>query len=107
MEEKPKRVPKAEKVAANPHYRASIAAVLAGFETRCEAERHSGALKRHARGSLAAAIKLRCIECCDGTTRGVKECNSVACPMWIHRPYQFEHHKRPESRQVAPDSELS
>lgn len=40
------------------------------------------------------AIRLKCLDCCCGATKEVRECLSHACPLWLfrmkHRPKQAE-----------------
>lgn len=38
--------------------------------------------------SKVAAIKAKCIECCNLDRRMVAECNIEGCPLWRFRPYQ-------------------
>lgn len=44
--------------------------------------------------SRPAAIKLKCMQCMGGVDAPkvpalIRECATVACPLWPHRPYQF------------------
>lgn len=39
-------------------------------------------------GSMKAAVKMNCIECtCDQSVE-IKECQILACPLWMLRPYK-------------------
>lgn len=43
---------------------------------------------RVAKGSLKAAIKLKCIDCSGGSKKEVALCPCVACPLYTVRPYR-------------------
>jgi hypothetical protein len=38
--------------------------------------------------SKAAAVKAKCIECCNFQKAEVKRCDIEGCPLWRYRPYQ-------------------
>jgi hypothetical protein len=40
------------------------------------------------RGSLKAAIKLKCLDCCNFDRKEVKYCACPECPLWLVRPFQ-------------------
>ena len=40
------------------------------------------------RGSMRQAIKAHCLECCGWQRNEVRDCTSIACPLWDYRPYQ-------------------
>ncbi len=40
------------------------------------------------KGSLPAAIKLMCLDCCAWEKREVRDCVIHWCPLYPHRPYQ-------------------
>lgn len=40
------------------------------------------------KGSLRAAIKLNCLDCCNWQTSEIKQCGIEGCPMYPHRPYK-------------------
>lgn len=37
------------------------------------------------KSTLLKAIQKKCLECCCGITREVRECNIVTCPIWEFR----------------------
>lgn len=41
-----------------------------------------------ARPSRPAAVKAMCQECAGYERATVRDCTSLACPLWPHRPYQ-------------------
>lgn len=47
---------------------------------------------RAAKGTASprAAIKSFCLECVGYARKEVTLCTSVACPLWLYRPYQTE-----------------
>jgi hypothetical protein len=40
------------------------------------------------KGSLPAAIKLMCLDCCCWERKEIRDCVIVGCPLYPHRPYQ-------------------
>lgn len=58
-----------------------------GLRAKCP-PRYYALVAKSAEGSKAAARKLMCLECVGFKTAYVRECTAVACPLWIHRPYQ-------------------
>lgn len=46
------------------------------------------AADRAASGSMKAAIKLKCMDCCGHDKKYVRECTSYDCALWTYRPYQ-------------------
>ena len=38
--------------------------------------------------SRKSAIQAKCIECCWGDKKAIRECTSEGCPLWKNRPYQ-------------------
>ena len=41
-----------------------------------------------ARPSRPAAVKAMCQECAGYERATIRDCTSLACPLWLHRPYQ-------------------
>lgn len=39
-------------------------------------------------GSLAGAIKMKCIDCTNNNTKEIAKCESIDCPLYLVRPYQ-------------------
>lgn len=62
------------------------------------------AADRAASGSMKAAIKLKCMDCCGHDKMMVKTCTSKDCALWTFRPYQpvpTEESTEPEVVQIA------
>lgn len=49
-----------------------------------------GKVDRAARGSLKAAVALKCIDCSGGDRKEVALCTVNHCPLWSFRPYQLK-----------------
>ncbi len=43
--------------------------------------------------SRTAAIKAKCLDCCNWQRKEVEQCAAKTCPLWTYRPYQkvFRH----------------
>lgn len=46
------------------------------------------AADKAASGSMKAAIRLKCMDCCGHDKKYVRECTSLDCALWTFRPYQ-------------------
>jgi len=44
--------------------------------------------KAYAGDSLRSALNAKCLECVSHSTRAIRECTAVTCPIWNLRPYQ-------------------
>ena len=55
---------------------------------RNELGEHTKLVERTLQGSMSAAIKLKCIDCCCGDREEVRHCTSYGCPLYQFRPYQ-------------------
>lgn len=44
--------------------------------------------KRVKKGSMKAAVKLKCLDCCDYQPVEIKLCTCCECSLWCFRPYQ-------------------
>jgi len=51
-------------------------------------ESRQGLVNKIAKGSLAACVKAKCLECCNFDTKEIKHCEIKTCPLWSFRPYQ-------------------
>lgn len=51
-------------------------------------ERCQPLVQRIAEGSMAAAVKLHCLDCCGYVTAEIRNCTGTNCPLWAFRPYQ-------------------
>ena len=47
-----------------------------------------GLIRKVGKGSLSAAIKAKCLDCCNQDTKEITVCNITSCPLWGFRPYQ-------------------
>lgn len=56
---------------------------------RKELPEHTKLIDRILEGSMKAAIKLKCIDCCCGDREEVRHCTSYGCPLYNFRPYQI------------------
>ena len=45
-------------------------------------------VKRAAAGSIKAAVKLKCLDCCAYSKKEVALCTIKECPLWHFRPYK-------------------
>lgn len=45
-------------------------------------------VKRASKGSLKAAVILKCIDCACEDRKSIKECCVLSCPLWPFRPFQ-------------------
>jgi hypothetical protein len=67
---------------------------MAGFagtfaELRAEAPKFALPLiGRAEKGSLAAAVKVKCLQCAAWQTREIRDCTVTGCALYPHRPYQ-------------------
>lgn len=50
--------------------------------------KHHATIKKAVRGSMKAAIRLKCLDCCAENKVEIKECNVTTCPLWLYRPFQ-------------------
>jgi hypothetical protein len=55
-------------------------------------------IDRAAKGSMKAAIALKCIDCTAGSKKEVALCVMTTCPLWGYRPYQHKLSKTAEGR---------
>ena len=53
-----------------------------------DAERFLPLVDRIEKGSLTAAVKLHCLDCCAYQTPEVRRCSDPGCGMYLFRPYQ-------------------
>ena len=78
-----KRVSRAEKLAANPLAQQSLELI-----EKYSPARYSNTVKSLRKGSLKAALKMKCLECSDFQTQEIKHCPVLQCPLHLVRPYQ-------------------
>lgn len=81
-----KRGSRAEKFAKSETAQAAIA--QARKDIPKFAKRHLPVVDDLAAGSMKAAIKLKCLECCNYNTAEIRECESDGCGLWLFRPYK-------------------
>lgn len=48
---------------------------------------YNGLINKLETGSLKAAIKAKCLDCCNFDVKEIKNCQCVACPLYSFRPY--------------------
>lgn len=51
-------------------------------------EKYIKVLNRVKQGSMKAAVKLKCLDCCGFEKKEITLCNIQECSLWSHRPYQ-------------------
>jgi hypothetical protein len=51
-------------------------------------EAHKNMARRVAKGSMRAAVSLKCLDCSGYVRVEVRECGCRECPLWVFRPYQ-------------------
>ena len=51
------------------------------------------------KGSLKAAIALKCEECCCGVVAEARRCTVYGCPLWLVSPYTGHHHDKEVSNE--------
>jgi len=49
----------------------------------------SGLIDKIEKGSLTAAVKAKCLDCCSFDTNEIKNCACVSCPLFEFRPYKI------------------
>lgn len=80
-----KRTPRSEKFARSE----AISNSFVELRENTESKYHNLIDAIQHRGSLKAAVKLKCIECCCGSPKEVKLCTSNGhCSLWPFRPFQ-------------------
>ena len=74
---------RAEKFAGNPETILSIRRIVATTPERFLPVAH-----RVAKGSMRAAVQLKCLDCCCHQTTEIRNCTAIECALWPFRPYQ-------------------
>jgi len=75
-----KRQSRSQKFAASPDCKLSITKLKRTFTE------HPELVKQIEKGSMKAAIKLNCIDCCGGSTSEANHCELYECPLWLFLP---------------------
>jgi ribosomal protein L44E len=78
-----KRIPRKEKFKTNPTIQIALAKI-----NKATPERFRPMAERIRKGSMKAALQLKCLDCSDYSTTEVKRCGCNDCPLWVFRPYQ-------------------
>ena len=78
------RVTKAEKFKESKRAQKALKAL----REVAEEDRFMAIIDRIEAGSRAAAVKLKCIECCGYQPSEVKKCACYHCPLFLFRPYK-------------------
>ena len=76
-------VPRSVKFAENPKIKQSLCQIKAVVP-----ERFQPVVNRVIKGSMKAAVNLKCLDCCDYQPIEVKLCECNACSLWPFRPYK-------------------
>jgi hypothetical protein len=97
-----KRIPRSEKMKAFPTFE----------ELRNELGRNVSlsrflpVVDMAEKGSLRAAIKLKCLDCCGYQTTEVKHCTVTGCSLYPHRPYKPGVQEEDEGQEEESQDEL-
>lgn len=89
------RVPRAQKFKA-PAKRAAIAALRHAVSgpiryqdgSTNDTSKYLPVVNRVEAGSMKAAIKLKCLDCCAYDKEEIKHCACSSCPLFLFRPFQ-------------------
>lgn len=79
----------------------AAAAVTKDFD-----KKYNGTVQKLISGSLKAAVKLKCLDCCCQQRVEVAKCTSIGCPLWNFRPYKNKNSLTPEGRKLILSGEL-
>jgi hypothetical protein len=82
-----KRGSRADKFAKSEVAQAAIAQARKDIPSFAR-KRHLPVVDELAAGSMKAAVKLKCLDCCNFNTAEIKHCESDGCGLWLFRPYQ-------------------
>lgn len=63
--------------------------VIAGLPVELK-EKYAKTIEKFENGSLKAAVKLKCLDCCNWSSGEVGNCEMLSCTLWSHRPYKRE-----------------
>lgn len=55
-----------------------------------DGNRYDGLLSKFEKGSMKAAIALKCLDCCCYQPVEIKECTDNSCSLWAFRPYKYK-----------------
>jgi len=89
MTDEEKAAMKANRRSRSEKFSANAAVVAAHEGLRKETpERFLPIVERVCGGSMAQAVKLKCLECSAYMTSEVRQCPVTACALWAFRPYQ-------------------
>jgi hypothetical protein len=77
------RITRNEKFSQNGTTKTALAKML-----KVLPERFLPVGKKVIRGSLTAAVRLKCLDCSDYETTEVRKCECYECSLWAFRPYQ-------------------
>jgi hypothetical protein len=54
-----------------------------------DGNRYDGLISKFEKGSMKAAIALKCLDCCCYQPVEIKECTDNTCSLWAFRPYKY------------------
>ena len=69
-------------MALNDHQKAVISEALPSYRTIIE--------RAYTTNRKSLAIKAFCLRCVGYLRNEVRDCTSLGCPLWTHRPYQSD-----------------
>lgn len=76
------RTTRKEKFAASPAAIRSINAMRKDIPSA-----YRSVVEKIAEGSMKAAVKLKCLDCCNYDKVEIRECEAYSCPLWLFKPY--------------------
>jgi hypothetical protein len=83
------RKSRGEKLAGNEEAQQCFAKLREITEAH-EVPRYLPLIEKIEKGSMAAAVKFHCLECCAFVTKEVRLCGCQECALWPFRPYQHQ-----------------
>jgi hypothetical protein len=105
LENRGKRVPKAQKFAQDPELQKSFADMR--HELRLQgAQRFLPLVDKIEAGSRTAGLKLKCVQCACFQTKEVALCNVIGCGLFPFRPYKANKNGNIEVDEEVADVEV-
>ena len=82
------RVPRADKFKSSVEKKSALAALRTDVAYFKDSKKYLPVVARVAEGSMKAAVKLKCLDCCAYDKEEVKHCVCTSCPLFLFRPFQ-------------------
>lgn len=104
-----KRTSRQEKFAANPVIKSAIQDLRKEISRKYKGT-YDALVNRIQQGSMKAALKLMCIDCCNGCRKEIENCGATNCPLYAFRPYQNSASGISESEievEIEPEVEIT